>query len=78
MLDPFLFNGATTTFESIYVGVLVVALWRDTFVSRVAGSLLSHIGETSLAAYSLDEYVDIAATLAQNPQQQARLRATLR
>ncbi|MAI12349.1 MAG: hypothetical protein CBD27_12340 [Rhodospirillaceae bacterium TMED167] len=78
MLDPFPFNGATTTFESICMGLPVVALWGDTFVSRVAGSLLSHIGEAGLAAHSLDEYVDIATALARDPQRLNRLRATLR
>ena len=78
MLDPFPFNGATTTFESICMGVPVVALWGDTFVSRVAGSLLCHIGEESLAAQSRDQYVEIATSLAQDPQRLVDLRATLR
>ena len=78
MLDPFPFNGATTTFESICMGVPVVALWGDTFVSRVAGSLLCHIGEEGLAAQSRDQYVDIATSLAHDPQRLVRLRATLR
>ena len=78
MLDPSPFNGATTTFESICMGVPVVALWGDTFVSRVAGSLLCHIGEEGLVAQSPDEYVDIATSLAQDPQRLVRLRNTLR
>ena len=78
MLDPFPFNGATTTFESICMGVPVVALWGDTFVSRVAGSLLCHIGEPGLAARSYGEYVEIATKLAQDPERLIRLRATLR
>ena len=60
------------------MGVPVVALWGDTFVSRVAGSLLCHIGEESLAAQSRDQYVEIATSLAQDPQRLVDLRATLR
>ncbi len=55
-----------------------MALWGDTFVSRVAGSLLCHIGEAGLAAHSHDQYVEIATSLAQDSQRLARLRTTLR
>ena len=42
-LDPFPFNGATTTFESLTMGVPVVTLGRH-FVDRVASSIVTHAG----------------------------------
>ncbi len=62
-LDPFPFNGATTTFEALSMGVPVIALQGDHFVSRVATSLVSHAGHPELAAENFDQYVDIAVRL---------------
>ncbi|MDP6841826.1 MAG: tetratricopeptide repeat protein, partial [Rhodospirillales bacterium] len=59
-LDPFPFNGATTTFEALLMGVPVIALWGDGFVDRVAASMLTHIGRGELAAGSQRAYLDIA------------------
>ena len=48
-LDPFPFNGATTTFESLSMGVPVVSLLGKHFVDRVAGSIVTHAGYPELA-----------------------------
>ncbi len=78
MLDPFPFNGATTTFEALSMGMPVVALWGERFVSRVAGSLLSHIGMERLAAQTPQEYVEIAVQLASDINRIAALRQEIR
>jgi predicted O-linked N-acetylglucosamine transferase (SPINDLY family) len=62
-LDPFPFNGATTTFEALNMGVPVIALQGDHFVSRVATSLVTHIGHAELAAKTHAEYIKIAKNL---------------
>ena len=56
-LDPFPFNGITTTCDSLWMGVPVVSLAGETFVSRAGVSLLSAVGLPELIATSEDEYV---------------------
>ena len=48
-LDPFPFNGATTTFQALWMGVPVVSLAGETFISRMSGSILHHAGLGNLA-----------------------------
>ena len=43
-LDPFPFNGHTTTCDSIWMGVPVVMLQGDTYASRFGGSVLANVG----------------------------------
>lgn len=62
-LDPFPFNGATTTFEALSMGVPVLTLQGDHFVSRVATSMVTHIGHPEWAGTSKDDYVEIAKNL---------------
>jgi len=77
-LDPFPFNGATTTFEALSMGVPVVSLIGKHFVDRVAYSIAAHIGHPELAAKTKDEYVAIATQLAGNLDHLADLRTRLR
>jgi len=77
-LDPFPFNGATTSFEALWMGVPVVALAGQGFIDRVGVSLLTAIGETGLIATSLDDYVARAVALANDPARLVRLREQLR
>jgi len=74
-LDPFLYNGTTTTCEASWMGVPVITLRGDRHAGRVGASLLTQLGLTELIADSVEEYVEIAAALAVD---QARLRALRR
>jgi predicted O-linked N-acetylglucosamine transferase (SPINDLY family) len=65
-LDPFPFNGATTTFEALGMGIPVLTLQGDHFVSRVATSMVTHTGYPELAASSKDHYVEIAENLCED------------
>ncbi len=65
-LDPFPYNGTTTTCEALWMGVPVVTLAGNRHAGRVGASLLTQAGLESYIATQQDEYVSIALDLAQN------------
>ena len=77
-LDPFPFNGTTTTCEALWMGVPVITLKGHRHAGRVGASLLTKIGLTDLIANSIEEYVEIAVALAGNSGRLDDLRRALR
>ncbi|MGB8169488.1 MAG: tetratricopeptide repeat protein [Chthoniobacteraceae bacterium] len=77
-LDPFPYNGGTTTCEALWMGVPVLTLPRSLALSRLGFSILSAIGLPELAAGSEAEYISLAARLAGDLPLLVRMRATLR
>lgn len=77
-LDPFPYNGATTTCESLWMGVPVITLAGKLHAGRVGASILTQIDLPDLIAGSPDEYQRIAVKLAGNRDRLSELRATLR
>lgn len=77
-LDPFPYNGTTTTCEALWMGVPVISLAGDKHVSRVGASLMGAVGLSELVADSSEEYVAIAVSLATDTGQLNRLRTMLR
>lgn len=77
-LDPFPFNGCTTTVEALSAGVPVVTLVGEGYPSRMGLSILSTVGLPELAAFTAEEYVDKAVALAGAPNRLAEWRRTLR
>jgi protein O-GlcNAc transferase len=77
-LDPFPFNGMTTTCDALWMGAPVLTLPGEMPASRAGLSLLSTIGLGELAASSEEDYVRLAVELAGNLPRLAHLRATLR
>jgi predicted O-linked N-acetylglucosamine transferase (SPINDLY family) len=77
-LDPFPFNGMTTTCEALWMGVPVVTLSGKKHLSRVGVSLLSNIGYPDWIADDHDRYIIIATELASEPIKLNTLRLGLR
>jgi predicted O-linked N-acetylglucosamine transferase (SPINDLY family) len=77
-LDPFPYNGTTTTCEALYMGVPVVTLAGTMHPGRVGASLLSCIGLPDLVAKDEDDYIRIAAALAADEPRRIGLRRDLR
>ena len=77
-LDPFPYNGMTTTCDALWMGTPVLTLPEEMPVSRSGLSLLSSVGLEEWVAYSEEDYVRIAAELAGNLPRLAEMRAALR
>jgi predicted O-linked N-acetylglucosamine transferase (SPINDLY family) len=56
-LDPFPYNGHTTSLDSLWMGVPVVTLEGDSPVGRAGVSILTNLGLPELIARDEDEYV---------------------
>ncbi len=77
-LDPFPHGGGVTTFEGLLMGVPCVTLLGDRVSGRLSASFLTALGLTDLVAHTPDEYVAIAAGLAERVDWLAAQRDTLR
>ncbi len=77
-LDPFPYNGTTTTMEAMWMGVPVVVLEGASHHSRVGVSLMSAIGHPELVARDREGYIELAANLAGDADRRRELRRTLR
>lgn len=77
-LDPFPYNGGVTTCDALWMGVPVITLAGNTYVSRQGVSLLRAVGLPELIAQNPDDYVRIARQLANSRDELARLRSNLR
>ncbi len=61
-LDPFPYNGTTTTCEALMMGVPTLCLIGDRHCSRVSFDLQAVVGLDGFATSSIDEYVSIGAS----------------
>ncbi len=77
-LDPFPYNGVTTTCDALWMGVPVISLAGWMSISRQGVRFLRSVGLDELLAGTIEDYVRIAAELAGDQARLAELRAGLR
>lgn len=77
-LDTFPYNGTTTTFEALWMGVPTLTLSGETHASRVGASILTHTNLTDLIANNPDDYVRRAIALVNDIAYRQKFRATIR
>jgi len=77
-LDPFPYPGGTTTAEGLWMGVPVVTLAGQNFLSRQGVGMLMNAGLPDWVAYNADDYVQRACAHAADMASLASLRNRLR
>jgi predicted O-linked N-acetylglucosamine transferase (SPINDLY family) len=77
-LDPFPYPGITTSVENLWMGVPVLTLSGNSFLSRQGVGLLMNAGLPDWIATDADEYVALALSHSSDLQRLSSLRAGLR
>ena len=77
-LDPTPYNGTTTSCEALWMGVPIITLAGDRHAARVTASLLHQVGLGDLVGETLDEYIEIAKSLANDLPRMTEIRGQLR
>jgi protein O-GlcNAc transferase len=77
-LDPFPYNGATTTCEALWMGVPVITLLGDRHVGRVGASILTNVGLTDFIAHDINHYIQLGVEMSANTNYLKEIRAGLR
>ena len=77
LLDTFIYNGHTTTIESLWAGLPVITLEGNSFASRVSSSILKSIGFDALIAKTKDEYIEKVIFYSKNKNELTKLKTRL-
>jgi len=77
VLDTFPYNAGTTASDALWMGTPMLTCSGRTYISRMAGSLLTHVGLPDLVTDSLPDYERLAIQLGCNPMRVASYRRYL-
>jgi protein O-GlcNAc transferase len=78
MLDPFPYNGMTTTCDALWMGVPVVTLAGAAHIGRIGASFLHTVDLTDWVAHDATAYVELAVNRANDLDTLRILRSELR
>lgn len=67
VLDTFPYNAGTTASDALWMGTPILTLSGRSYISRMAGSLLTAVGLPELATTSLPAYESLAVLLGRQP-----------
>jgi len=71
MLDTFPYNAGTTASDALWVGLPIVTLAGRSYISRMAGSLLTAAGLPDLITETLADYERLAVAIGRTPSRAA-------
>ena len=77
-LDPFPYNGTTTTCDALWMGVPVLVLAGDRHAGRVGVSILTQVGLTDWIAEDEEDYINKAVQFAEDDALLRYLKLTMR
>lgn len=77
-LDPFPYNGTTTTCEALWMGVPVITLNGDRHSGRVGASILTQVGLQDFISETKEAYIEKALEFAADLNKLAALRLSMR
>lgn len=66
-LDTFPYNGGTTASDALWMGLPILTCSGRTYISRMAGSLLTNVGLPDLVTFNVADYERLAVQLGRNP-----------
>ena len=76
-LDTFPYNGVTTTFEALWMGVPTMVLKGYNFNSRCGESIITNTGINYLVAPNIKDYIKRASVLSQDKKKLNKIRKLL-
>jgi len=77
-LDPFPCVGGTTSMDTLWMGVPFVTLGGKSFTQRMGVTILTNAGLPELITSNIDDYIKVAADLANDRERLKKLRHNLR
>ena len=77
-LDPFPFQGNTSSIESIWMGVPVIVLKGNRYLSHFGESINSNLNMQDWIAKDYDEYISKAVKFSSDLDQLSKIRISLR
>lgn len=78
VLDPFPFNGHTTSCDALWMGPPIVTLQGHNYASRLTSTTLSHLGCPEWIAETPEQYLQIAMRLASDIPALSQIRQSMR
>jgi predicted O-linked N-acetylglucosamine transferase (SPINDLY family) len=76
-LDTLPYNAHTTASDALWAGLPVLTQIGETYVGRVAASLLNAVGLPELVTHSSAEYIDLAIEIANHSETSTAMKAKL-